>query len=104
MRTRSGSRTIHDRRDLGSWPRSNSSRAPNSALVGGVLAFGWSAQREIVEIDWLLAGGAAAGPALPDGLQQQHRLRECQSGRWRFGSARSSVRKPWAAVTSVQWW
>ena len=67
-----------------------------------LLAFGWSAQRQIVEVDWLLTGEAAAGPALPDGLQQQHRLGECQAGRGRFGSARSSVKKPWAAVTSVQ--
>jgi hypothetical protein len=32
---------------------------------------------ELVEVDGLGAGAAAAGPAAQDGLQQQHRLREC---------------------------
>ena len=68
-----------------------------------LLPFGGSMEWEIVEGDRLLAGGAAAGRALPDGLQEQHRLGECQAGRGRFGSARSKVRKPWAAVTSEQW-
>jgi uncharacterized membrane protein len=76
----------------------------SSALVSCLLAFGGSAQRQSVETDRLLAGGAAAGPALPDGLQEQHRSGQCQAGRWRFGFCRSSVKKPWAAVTSEQWW
>jgi len=31
---------------------------------------------ELVEVDGLLAGSAAAGPTAQDGLQQQHGLRE----------------------------
>jgi hypothetical protein len=31
---------------------------------------------ELVEIDWLSAGSAAAVPAAQDGLQEQHRLRQ----------------------------
>ena len=38
-------------------------------------------ERQPGEFDWLLAGLAAAGPALEDRLQQQHGLRECQAGR-----------------------
>jgi hypothetical protein len=30
----------------------------------------------LVEIDWLLAGSAVAGPALEERLPQQHGLRE----------------------------
>jgi len=59
---------------------------------------------ELVEVDGLLAGAAAAGPAAQDGLKQQHRLRQRQAGRGAFGSSRSSVRKAWAQVTSAQWW
>jgi hypothetical protein len=33
-------------------------------------------ERELVEVDGLLAGAAAAGPAAQDGLQEQHRLRQ----------------------------
>jgi hypothetical protein len=33
-------------------------------------------ERELVEIDGLVAGAAAAGPAAQDGLQEQHRLRQ----------------------------
>ena len=36
----------------------------------------------MVEIDWLLAGLAAAGPALEQWLEQEDRLREGQAGRW----------------------
>jgi hypothetical protein len=48
---------------------------------------------ELFEVDWLVAGSAAAGPASEDGLHEQHRLGECQAGRGAFGSSRSSVRK-----------
>jgi hypothetical protein len=34
-------------------------------------------ERELAEVDELIAGAAAAGPAAKDGLQQQHRLRQC---------------------------
>jgi hypothetical protein len=47
---------------------------PSSALLGGV-------KREPVEIDGLLAGLTAAGPALEDRLEQEDRLREGQAGR-----------------------
>jgi hypothetical protein len=33
-------------------------------------------ERELVEVDRLLAGSAAAGPAAQDGLEEQHRLRQ----------------------------
>jgi hypothetical protein len=59
---------------------------------------------KLVELDWLVAGSAAAGPAAQDGLQEQHGLRECQAGRGAFGSSRSRVRKAWATVTRAQWW
>jgi hypothetical protein len=32
---------------------------------------------ELVEVDGLTAGATAAGPAAQDGLQEQHRLRQC---------------------------
>ena len=57
-----------------------------------------------VEVDGLVAGLAAAGPALEDRLQQQHDLRERQAGRGRKGFSRSSVRNPWAALTNAVWW
>ena len=41
------------------------------------------------EVDGLVAGAAAAGPAAQDGLQEQHRLRECQAGRGAVGHSRS---------------
>ena len=65
----------------------------------------WGGQGEgnVIDVDRLLAGGAAAGPALEERLQEQDRLRECQAGRWRFGCWRSRVRKPCAAVTSAVW-
>jgi hypothetical protein len=33
-------------------------------------------ERELVEVDALLAGSAATGPAAQDGLEEQHRLRQ----------------------------
>jgi len=42
---------------------------------------GW-VQGEAVEIDWLLAGLAAAGPALEQWLEQLDCLGEGQAGRW----------------------
>ena len=61
-------------------------------------------ERQLLEIDWLSAGAAAAGPAAQNGLEEQHRLRQRQTGRRTFGSSRSSVRKACAQVTSAQWW
>jgi hypothetical protein len=57
---------------------------------------------ELLEVDALLTGSAAAGPTAEDGLQEQHRLRQCQAGRGAFGSSRSRVRKAWAQVTRAQ--
>jgi hypothetical protein len=37
---------------------------------------------ESVEIDWSLAGSAAAGPALEEWLEQEDCLGEGQAGRW----------------------
>ena len=54
------------------------------------------------QVDRLGAGGAAAGPALEDGLEQLDCLGEGQASRWRFGFCRSRVRNPCAAVTSAQ--
>jgi hypothetical protein len=47
------------------------------------LSFGLSGwvQGETVEFDWLLAGLAAAGPALEERLEQLDCLREGQAGR-----------------------
>src|SRR5215217_2695875 len=53
---------------------------------------------ELVEVNGLVTGSAAAGPAAQDGLQEQHRLRQCQAGRGAFGSRRSRVRKACAQV------
>ena len=50
-------------------------------------------QHELVEVDGLVAGSAAAVPTTQEGLQEQHRLRECQAGRRAFGESRSKVRK-----------
>jgi hypothetical protein len=33
-------------------------------------------ERELFEVDGLVAGSAAAGPAAQDGLEEQHRLRQ----------------------------
>jgi hypothetical protein len=71
-------------------------------LVGGSFS-SWQGQGESGEVDRLLAGGAAAGPAAQQRLEQQDCLGERQAGRWRFGSARSRVRNPCAAITSAQW-
>jgi hypothetical protein len=59
---------------------------------------------ELVEVDWLIAGAAAAGPAAQDGLQEQHRLRQCQASRRAGGHRRSRVRTAGAQVTSAVWW
>jgi hypothetical protein len=50
-------------------------------LLGVVTRLGVRVEWELVEVDCLLAGLAAAGPALEDRLHQQHGLRECQAGR-----------------------
>jgi hypothetical protein len=68
------------------------------------LLLAFTEQLEVFEVDGLVTGSAAAGPAAEDGLEEQHRLRECLAGRGAFGSSRSSVRKAWAQVTSAQWW
>ena len=60
-------------------------------------------QLELVDVDGLLAGLAVAVPALEQWLQEQHGLFECQAGRGTKGLRRSSVRNPWAAVTSAVW-
>src|SRR5262249_735519 len=36
---------------------------------------------ELAEVDGLVAGSAVAGPTAQDGLQEQHRLGQCQAGR-----------------------
>jgi hypothetical protein len=41
-----------------------------------------SVQQEFDEIDWLLAGLAAAGPALEQRLEQFDCLGKGQAGRW----------------------
>jgi len=41
-----------------------------------------SAEEELDEVDGLVAGGAAAGPALEQRLEQFDCLGECQAGRW----------------------
>jgi len=62
-----------------------------------------NALRDVVG-DGLLAGLAAAGRALEDPLEQLDCPGQGQAGRGAFGSRRSSVRKPCAAVTIAQWW
>ena len=54
-------------------------------------------------IDGLVARAAAAVPTTQEGLQEQHRLGQCQAGRRTFGQSRSRVRKAWAQVTRAQW-
>ena len=58
------------------------SAVSSSALLGSSLSLCVAVKRQPVEIDWLLAGLAAAGPALEQGLEQEDRLREGQAGRW----------------------
>jgi hypothetical protein len=53
----------------------------NSALLDRSLGSCVVAQRESVEIDGLLAGLAAAGPALEQWLEQEDCLWERQAGR-----------------------
>jgi hypothetical protein len=72
--------------------------------TSGTLLLTVMEDRELVEVDGLGAGAATAGPTAQDGLQEQHRLRQRQTGRGAFGSSRSSVRKACAQVTSAQWW
>ena len=59
---------------------SRSERVHSSALLGPLIRV-VGREGQVGEVDWLLAGLAAAGPALEDRLHQQHGLRECQSGR-----------------------
>lgn len=69
-----------------------------------MLILSFRVKRELFEVDGSLAGLAAAGPALQERLQQEHRLGQCQAGRRGFGRIRSRVRNPWAAVTRAVWW
>jgi hypothetical protein len=62
-----------------------------------------AAEWELGEVDWLLAGLTAAGPAFEDRLEQSDCLREGQAGRGGKGFSRSSVRNPCAAVTRAVW-
>jgi hypothetical protein len=87
----------------------------SDTLLSPGLATDWSTNRtllltpveegELVEVDGLVAGSAAAGPAAQDGLQEQQRLRQRQAGRGAFGSSRSgrcgraaSSRRAWASL------
>jgi hypothetical protein len=74
----------------------------NSALL--LRSFSLWEEGELVEVDGLVAGSAAAVPTLEHGLERQHRLGECQASRWALGHRRSRVRNPWATVTSAVWW
>ena len=47
------------------------------ALVGLCYSFAAGEEGELVEVDGLAAGAAAAGPSTQEGLQQQHRLGQC---------------------------
>jgi CheY-like chemotaxis protein len=47
-------------------------------------------ERELAEVDGLLAGAAPVGPTAQDGLQEQHRLRQRQAG------ADDYIRKPFS--------
>jgi hypothetical protein len=81
-------------RSRGFWP--NGSTGSRTLLLTSI------EEDELVEVDGLGAGSAAAGPTAQDGLQEQHRLWQRQAGRWAFGSSRSRVRKACAQVTSAQ--
>jgi hypothetical protein len=75
----------------------NASRASRTLLLASV------EERELVEFDGLVAGSAAAGPAAQEGLEEQHRLRQCgPAAGWRH--RRSRVREACAQVTSAVWW
>jgi hypothetical protein len=52
--------------------------APRSIVgfLGRTLLLTLTEERQLVEVDGLVAGAAAAGPAAQDGLQEQHRLRQ----------------------------
>jgi hypothetical protein len=50
-------------------------------------------QNQLVEVDGLATRSAAAVPTTQEGLQEQHRLGERQTGRRAFGENRSKVRK-----------
>ena len=63
-------------------------QASNSALLLPPVE-----EHQLVEVDGLVTGAAAAGPTAHDGLKEQHRLRQRQTGRRTFGSRRSKVRK-----------
>src|SRR5438046_1398734 len=63
----------------------NSVRA-NGGLPSRTLLLTAGEEGELVEVDWLMVGVAAAGLIPKDGLQERHRLGECQAGR----GARSS--------------
>jgi hypothetical protein len=60
-------------------------------------------KRDLVEVDWLLAGLTAAGPAFEDRLEQSDCLRKGQAGRGSKEFSRSRVRNPRAAVTRAVW-
>ena len=78
--------------------------ARGGARAARALSLSSGEEGELVEVDRLVAGAAVAVPTAQEGLQEQHRLRECQAGRGAFGHSRSSVRKACAQVTSAQWW
>jgi hypothetical protein len=46
----------------------------HSVLLGLLVLLAWMVEGELVEVGWLLAGSAAAGPALEDRLHQQRGL------------------------------
>ncbi len=56
-------------------------QVPNRALLALSLVL-WPVDGYLSGIDRLMAGGAAAGPALEEGLEQSDCLGEGQAGRW----------------------